>query len=58
MLDKALVYEMRLSRLKLDSRRVFPSEISGFPAATKKSVELFQANPRVNLLEEQINKSR
>jgi hypothetical protein len=27
MLDKAQVYEMRLSRLKLDARKIFPIEI-------------------------------
>jgi hypothetical protein len=32
MLDKAQVYEMRLSRLKLDARKIFPIEIQGVPA--------------------------
>jgi hypothetical protein len=52
MLDKAQVYEMRLSRLKLDARRIFPIEIQGVPAVTRKTFERIKSNPRSNLLEE------
>jgi hypothetical protein len=42
MLDKAQVYEMRLSRLKLDARRIFPAEIQGVPAATRKMIQIYR----------------
>jgi hypothetical protein len=44
MLDKAQVYEMRLSRLKLDARRLFPIEIKGFPAVTERIIQQFRLN--------------
>jgi hypothetical protein len=58
MLDKAQVYEMRLSRLKLDARRIFPTEIQGVPAATRKVIQMYQEHPKDNVLEEQIQGGR
>jgi len=54
MLDKAQVYEMRLSRLKLDARRIFPIEIKGYPAASKRMTEVFRDSPRLPELEEKV----
>ena len=54
MLDKAQVYEMRLSRLKLDARRLFPIEIKGFPSATQRMIEKFRERPRGELLDDVI----
>lgn len=51
MLDKAQVYELRMSSMKLDARRIFPMEIKGYPAATRRLIESFQDNPREDLLE-------
>lgn len=48
MLDKALVYEMRLSRLKIDARRIFPMEIKGYPAATQRLISKFGEEPRID----------
>ena len=56
MLDKAQAYEMRLSRLKLDARRIFPNEIRGVPAATRKAIQMYQGSPRVDVLEREIGK--
>jgi hypothetical protein len=58
MLDKAQVYEMRLSRLKLDARRIFPIEIQGVPAATRKVIQMYQDRPRDDLLEGQMQSGR
>jgi hypothetical protein len=58
MLDKAQVYEMRLSRLKLDARRLFPMEIKGFPLATKKLSERIQAEPKTEALEQSLYRER
>ena len=43
MLDKAQAYESRMSSLKVkvDARRLFPSEIKGFPAATQRMMQRF-----------------
>jgi hypothetical protein len=58
MLDKAQVYEMRLSRLKLDARRIFPIEIQGVPAATRKVIQMYQDHPRGDILEQEMTKGR
>jgi hypothetical protein len=58
MLDKAHVYEMRLSRLKLDARKIFPIEIQGAPAATRKMIQIYQDGPRDGLLEDEIRRTR
>jgi len=58
MLDKAQVYEMRLSRLKLDARRIFPIEIHGVPAATRKVIQMYQNRPKEDVLENQIRSAR
>lgn len=55
MLDKAQAYETRLSTLKVDARRLFPMEIKGFPAATKKMIERFQGESRLDELERAIS---
>ena len=54
MLDKAQVYEMRLSALKVDARRLFPMEIKGFPVATQRMIEVFRDSPRLPELEEKV----
>lgn len=51
MLDKAERYSERMSSLKIDARRIFPMEIKGFPAATRKMIERFQTEPRDVMLE-------
>ena len=56
MLDKAQVYEMRLSRLKLDARRIFPVEIQGVPAATRKVIQMYQSRTQSDLLEEAMSR--
>jgi hypothetical protein len=56
MLDKAQVYEMRLSRLKLDARRIFPIEIQGVPAATRKVIQMYQDKPRTDIIEDKVIK--
>jgi hypothetical protein len=56
MLDKAQVYEMRLSRLKLDARRIFPIEIQGVPAATRKVIQMYLDRPKDDLLEREMQK--
>ena len=56
MLDKAQVYEVRLSRLKLDARKIFPVEIQGIPAATRKVIQMYQGRARSDLLEEEMSK--
>ena len=58
MLDKAQVYELRMSSLKLDARRIFPMEIKGYPAATRKMVERFKDQPRNEVLEQELSKPR
>lgn len=54
MLDKAERYSERMSSLKLDARRIFPMEIKGYPAATKKLVERFQSDPKNAFLESEM----
>ena len=56
MLDKAQVYELRMSSLKLDARRIFPMEIKGFPEATRKVIQMYQDRPRDDLLEQEMRK--
>lgn len=46
MLDKAQVYELRMSSMKLDGRRIFPMEIKGYPAATQRMLQSFREDPR------------
>ena len=58
MLDKAQIYDLRLSKLKLDARRIFPTEIKGYPAATKKLIERFADDPRVNIIDEELVRGR
>jgi hypothetical protein len=58
MLDKAQIYEMRLSRLKLDARRIFPIEIQGVSAATKKVIQMYQDRPRDDLIEQLIRREQ
>jgi hypothetical protein len=58
MLDKARAYETRLSSLKVDARRLFPMEIRGFPAATKKLLDRLRENPRVKIIEDEIRGDR
>jgi len=58
MLDKAQLYELRLSRLKLDARKIFPIEIQGVPAATRKMIQMYQDRPKDNLLENQMGNGR
>jgi hypothetical protein len=58
MLKKAQLYEMRLSRLKLDARKIFPIEIQGVPAATRKMIQMYQDRPKDNLLENQMGNGR
>jgi hypothetical protein len=58
MLDKAKVYELRISALKLDARRIFPIEIKGYPAATRKMVERFNHQPKDEVLEQELSKLR
>ncbi len=56
MLEKAQVYEMRLSRLKLDARKIFPIEIQGVPAATRKVIQMYQGRARGDFLEEAMSR--
>lgn len=49
MLDKAQVYELRMSSLKLDARRIFPVEIKDYPAATRRLIQIYRDNPRDDL---------
>jgi hypothetical protein len=56
MLDKAQIYQMRLSRLKLDARKIFPSEIQGIPAATRKVIQIYQDRPRHDELQKEISR--
>ena len=56
MLDKAERYSERMSSLKMDARRIFPVEVRGFPAATKKMQDRFTNEPRSSDLEAEINK--
>jgi hypothetical protein len=56
MLDKAQAYETRLSALKVDARRLFPIEIKGAPAATRKVIQMYQARPRDDLLESEMSR--
>ena len=58
MMDKAQIYELRMSSLKLDARRIFPMEIKGYPAATRKMVERFKDQPKDELLEQELSKLR
>ena len=57
-MDKAQIYELRMSSLKLDARRIFPMEIKGYPAATRKMVERFKDQPKDELLEQELSKLR
>jgi hypothetical protein len=56
MVDKAQVYEFRMSSLKLDARRIFPMEIKGYPAATQRTIRIYQDNPRAELIQDAISK--
>ena len=58
MLDKARAYETRLSSLKVDARRLFPMEIKGFPATTKKLIDRFKEEPKDEVLEQELSKLR
>jgi hypothetical protein len=58
MLEKAQAYEARLSGLRADARRLFPAEISGFPAATRRLVEQYQLEPKTQLLAEEMLKAQ
>ena len=58
MMDKAQIYELRMSSLKLDARRIFPMEIKGYPAATRKMVERFKDQPKNEFLEQELSKLR
>jgi hypothetical protein len=58
MLDKAQAYEIRLSRLSLDARRIFPAEIKGFPTATQKMIQMYQDRPKAFLLEQELSNIR
>ena len=58
MLDKARAYETRLSSLKVDARRLFPMEIKGYPAATRKLIERFKDQPKNEVLEQELSKLR
>ena len=57
MLEKAQVYEMRLSRLRLDARKIFPIEIPGSNAATQKIIQMYQSAPRTQLLDEEVGRN-
>ena len=52
MLEKARAYESRLSSLKVDARRLFPTEIKGFPAATQMMVNKYRERAETNVLED------
>jgi hypothetical protein len=54
MLEKARAYEIRLSSLKVDARRLFPLDIKGFPAATKRMLSVYLDKPRADVLEAEI----
>ena len=56
MLDKAERYSDRMSSLKLDTRRIFPVEIKGSPAATQRLVERFRTEPRLGVLDDEIGR--
>jgi hypothetical protein len=56
MLEKAQAYEARLSRLKLDARRIFPVEIPGVPAATRRMIQIYRESPRLNALDENLER--
>ena len=58
MLEKAQAYEARLSMLKVDARRLFPMEIKGFPAATQKMKQLYQSQPKQELIQEEMLKRK
>jgi hypothetical protein len=58
MLDKADRYSGRMSSLKLDARRIFPSEIKGYPLATKRLMDKYREAPLVDLLEREMNKPK
>lgn len=52
LLNKAQVYELRMSSLKLDARRISPMEIRGYPIATRKPIERFQMDPKDDVLDQ------
>jgi hypothetical protein len=52
MLEKAQAYEARLSALRLDTRRLFPMGFKGSPEATKRLIDRFRDNPRLEVLEQ------
>ncbi len=56
MLENAQAYEARLSRLKLDARRIFPVEIPGVPAATRRMIQIYRESPRLNALDENLER--
>lgn len=56
MLDKAQAYEARLSSLKVDTRRLFPMEVRGFPAATERLIQLHKDSPRLDVLDKSLER--
>ena len=52
MLEKTQAYEVRLSALKLDARRLFPMEIKGFSGATERMIQLYRNQPKSEYLDE------
>jgi hypothetical protein len=58
MLDKAEMYSGRMSSLRLDVRRIFPMEIKGYPAATRKLMGSFIDNPRNDVLADEVMRNK
>ncbi|MFM7242538.1 MAG: hypothetical protein ACKO3A_10775 [Opitutia bacterium] len=56
MLDKAQVYELRMSSLELVSSKIFPPEIRNNPVATRRLVQMYVESPRGDVLEREILK--
>jgi hypothetical protein len=56
MLDKAQIYELRMSSLKFDSKRLFPPAVPSNPAATRKMIQIYQDRPKDNVLEQEMLK--
>ncbi len=57
MLDKAQDYELRMSSMKLDARRIFPMEIKAPPPATRRMVDNFRSAPSNELIESEVKKA-
>ena len=58
MLDQAQAYELQMSSLMVDARRLFPMEIKGFPAATQRMIQRFRTEPAEALIEAKVRNSR